>query len=277
MVFQDGALFPHRTVLNNVNYGIRRGANRNQRAREVLRLVGLDARRDCMPGTLSGGEQQRVALARALAPEPGVILLDEPFSSLDAALRVQLRDEVRRLLKDLAVTAVPVTHDQQEALTLGDRVAVMRAGVIEQIASPETVYSSPSSPWVAQFVGEAALLPAELEGSSARTALGTMPLLGPLTGDRGIVMARPEQLRLIPGGPGTVRSVQYFGADTRYEVAVPGVGIVVVRSPGPPAHIVEEAATPTGGGGPVHGWAVAVDPSVTHPRSERRAVSRALG
>ena len=104
-----------------------------------------------------------------------------------------------------------------------------------------------------------------------------MPLLGPLTGDRGIVMARPEQLRLTPGGPGTVRSVQYFGADTRYEVSVPGVGLVVVRSPGPPAHIVEEAATPTGGGGPVHGWAVAVDPAVTHPRSESPAVSRALG
>ncbi|HSR27474.1 MAG TPA: ABC transporter ATP-binding protein, partial [Actinomycetes bacterium] len=111
MVFQDGALFSHRTVLGNVNYGVGRGADRDERARRALRLVGLDDKAERMPGTLSGGEQQRVALARALAPEPGIVLLDEPFSSLDASLRVQLRDDVRRLLTDVGVTAVLVTHD----------------------------------------------------------------------------------------------------------------------------------------------------------------------
>ncbi len=128
MVFQDGALFPHRNVINNVNYGIVRGPARDHRAREALRLVGLADKHDRMPGTLSGGEQQRVALARALAPEPGVVLLDEPFASLDAALRVQLRDEVRRLLTDVGVTTILVTHDQEEAMSFGDRVAVMHAG-----------------------------------------------------------------------------------------------------------------------------------------------------
>ena len=253
MVFQDGALFPHRTVLTNVNYGVPRGANRNERAREVLRLVGLDERRDCMPGTLSGGEQQRVALARALAPAPGVILLDEPFSSLDAALRVQLRDEVRRLLKDISVTTVLVTHDQQEALTFGDRVAVMRAGVIEQVGLPETVYSAPASPWVAQFVGEAALLSAEVDGTVAHTVLGSMPTLARFTG-AGVVMVRPEQLRLAPGGAGTVRGVQYFGADTRYDVSLAGLGTLVVRSPGSPAYSVGEAVTPHVTGTAVHAW-----------------------
>ena len=136
MVFQDGALFPHRTVMNNVNYGLARGPDRERKGSRAIRLVGLEDKRDRMPGTLSGGEQQRVALARALAPEPGVVLLDEPFSSLDAALRAQLRDEVRRLLTDVGVTAILVTHDQEEAMSFGDRVAVMNAGVIEQVGTP---------------------------------------------------------------------------------------------------------------------------------------------
>ena len=143
MVFQDGALFPHRTVLDNVSYGIPRGPDRRDRALAALRLVGLDDKGARMPGALSGGEQQRVALARALAPGPSVVLLDEPFSSLDAALRVQLRDEVRRLLTGVGMTAILVTHDQEEALSVSDRVALMNAGRLVQRGTPEELYRRP--------------------------------------------------------------------------------------------------------------------------------------
>ena len=172
MVFQEGALFPHKTVAGNVGYGVARADGRQNRSVASLDLVGLGDKAERMPGTLSGGEQQRVALARALAPEPGVILLDEPFSSLDAGLRTQLRSDVRRLLKGIGVTAILVTHDQDEALTFGDRVAVMRAGTIEQIGSPPEIYGRPSSPWVATFVGEANLLDARFGGDGADTAIG---------------------------------------------------------------------------------------------------------
>jgi iron(III) transport system ATP-binding protein len=236
MVFQDGALFPHRTVLKNVNYGIRSGPLRDEQARQALRLVGLEEKHDRMPGTLSGGEQQRVALARALAAEPAVVLLDEPFSSLDAALRVQLRGEVRRLLGDVGVTAVLVTHDQEEAMSFGDRVAVMNAGVIEQVGTAAEIYTTPVSPWVARFVGEAVEVPASLRGATADTALGPIAV-APTSARSGTVMLRPEQISLQPGGDATVTAVQYFGADTRYEVRVPGVSPVVVsRQSGPPEH-----------------------------------------
>jgi iron(III) transport system ATP-binding protein len=133
-----------------------------------LQLVGLEDKAARMPGTLSGGEQQRVALARALAPRPGIVLLDEPFSSLDASLRAQLRDEVRRLLTDVGVTAVLVTHDQQEALSFGDRVAVMNSGLVQHVGTPEEVYATPANRWVAGFVGEAVLLPAVGTGRGCR-------------------------------------------------------------------------------------------------------------
>ena len=216
MVFQDGALFPHRDVTNNVNYGIVRGPTRDQRTREALRLVGLADKHDRMPGTLSGGEQQRVALARALAPEPGVVLLDEPFASLDAALRVQLRDEVRRLLTDVGVTAILVTHDQEEAMSFGDRVAVMHAGLVEQVGTPEEIYTTPASPRLARFVGEAVLLPAVLNGRTADTALG-MIATRPTAVSTGTVMLRPEQMAVLPGGEARVTVVRYLGAETRYE------------------------------------------------------------
>ena len=173
MVFQEGALFPHKTVAGNVGYGVPRGEGRHERSTASLDLVGLADKAARMPGTLSGGEQQRVALARALAPEPGVILLDEPFSSLDAGLRWQLRSDVRRLLKGIGVTTILVTHDQDEALTFGDRVAVMRAGTIEQVGSPPDIYRHPASPWVATFVGEANVLDARFGADGADTAIGT--------------------------------------------------------------------------------------------------------
>jgi iron(III) transport system ATP-binding protein len=259
MVFQDGALFPHRTVVNNVNYGIVRGPARDQRANEALRLVGLADKRDRMPGTLSGGEQQRVALARALAPKPGVVLLDEPFASLDAALRVQLRDEVRRLLTDVGVTAILVTHDQEEAMSFGDRVAVMHGGLVEQVGTPEEIYATPASPRIARFVGEAVVLPALLNGTTADTALGVIAVRPtPVSAGNvstGTVMLRPEQISALPGGDAIVTAVHYFGAETRYEILVPALSSpVVVRSAGSPRHRVHDKVTVTVADTVVHAW-----------------------
>ena len=234
MVFQEGALFPHKSVAGNVGYGVPRGEGRHQRSTASLDLVGLGDKAARMPGTLSGGEQQRVALARALAPEPGVILLDEPFSSLDAGLRWQLRSDVRRLLTGIGVTTILVTHDQDEALTFGDRVAVMRAGAIEQVGSPPDIYARPATPWVATFVGEANLLDASFDVDGAVTAIGLIPA-SPSEGT-GQVLCRPEQLRLAASGPAAISVVSYFGRDTRYEVDVPDAGTLIVRTPGPPEH-----------------------------------------
>jgi iron(III) transport system ATP-binding protein len=259
MVFQEGALFPHKSVAGNVGYGVPRGTERDRRSTAALDLVGLADKAGRMPGTLSGGEQQRVALARALAPEPGVILLDEPFSSLDAGLRWQLRSDVRRLLKDIGVTAILVTHDQDEALTFGDRVAVMRAGRIEQVGSPADVYGRPASPWVATFVGEANLLDARFGDGAADTAIGRLPLGTPLAG-KGTVLCRPEQLRLTAPGPATVAGTSYFGRDTRYEVAVPGAGTLVARIPGAPAHDPGDTVTVQFTGSTAHGWPLTAGP-----------------
>jgi iron(III) transport system ATP-binding protein len=253
MVFQDGALFPHKTVEGNVGYGVVRGVRRRAASAASLELVGLADKATRLPGTLSGGEQQRVALARALAPEPGVILLDEPFSSLDAGLRWQLRSDVRRLLQGIGVTTVLVTHDQDEALTFGDRVAVMRAGTIEQVGSPEEVYAHPASPWVATFVGEANLLAADFGVGGASTPIGLLP--SPLTSGAGQVLCRPEQLVLDGSGPARVTDVSYFGRDTRYEVDVPAAGTIVVRSSGPPVHSVGDKAAVRYIAAEVHGWA----------------------
>jgi iron(III) transport system ATP-binding protein len=252
MVFQEGALFPHKTVAGNVGYGVPRGEGRHQRSARSLELVGLGDKAGRMPGTLSGGEQQRVALARALAPEPGVILLDEPFSSLDAGLRWQLRSDVRRLLKGIGVTTILVTHDQDEALTFGDRVAVMRAGTIEQVGSPADVYGRPASPWVARFVGEANLLDASFRDDGAVTALGVIPA-PPMEGS-GQVLCRPEQLRLASTGPATVTVASYFGRDTRYEVEVPGAGTLIVRTSGAPEHEPGDAVTVRFIDASAHGW-----------------------
>ncbi len=254
MVFQDGALFPHRSVLDNVSYGIPRGRDRRDRAFAALRLVGLHDKSARMPGALSGGEQQRVALARALAPGPSVVLLDEPFSSLDAALRVQLRDEVRRMLTGVGVTVIMVTHDQEEAMSFGDRVAVMRSGSIQQLGTPEDVYARPATPWVAGFVGEAVVLPAQLHGTTADTTLGRVRT-HPSTARRGTVMLRPEQILLTSGGSTRVETVQYFGANTRYELRVPGAGSAIVsRCSGPPAHRLGDPVTVRLTDALVHSW-----------------------
>jgi iron(III) transport system ATP-binding protein len=216
-VFQDYALFPHLTVLQNVAFGLRGAdrADRERRAAEVLDLVGLTIFSGRYPHQLSGGQQQRVALARALAPQPAVILLDEPFSNLDAALRGATRDEVRQILKRTGTTTVLVTHDQEEALTFADRLAVMRAGRLEQEGAPETVYARPRTAFVATFLGRTNLLRGEGLGHVARTALGDLSLsragAGPGDGvgaTRGVVVPARRARRARAGAPARVQGAR---------------------------------------------------------------------
>lgn len=177
IVFQEFALFPHMTTEENVAFGIDDWDDEDREARvdELLDLVGLDAQRDSRPEELSGGQQQRVALARALAPEPDVLLLDEPFSNLDRDLRVEMREEVRRILTEAGVTGVFVTHDQEEALSISDRVAVMNEGRIEQVGHPEDVFQHPKSRFVAGFLGHASFVPGYIHGDEVETTVGTVP------------------------------------------------------------------------------------------------------
>jgi len=189
-----------------VAYGIRRDPDRQVRTDELLELVGMSGDGERMPHELSGGMQQRVALARALAPRPDVLLLDEPFSSLDQAMRTQLRAEVRQILREARQSALFVTHDQGEALTVADKVAVMTRGRVLQVAPPELIYAEPSTPYVATFVGVANLIPGEVSHATATTRFGQVPLIGPgsreLAG-HGLVLLRPEHFAIAeaPDGP----------------------------------------------------------------------------
>ena len=228
LVFQDYALFPHLTVLENVMFGLKElpQAERKERAREALTMVGLNDFDDRPPHQLSGGQQQRVALARTLAPQPELILLDEPFSNLDALLRQGTRQEVRALLKEQGMSAVLVTHDQEEALSFADRVAVMRGGKIEQVGTPEEVYYQPRTLFVAQFLGRTNLLLSQAEGEEADTPLGRVPLNRTAEGTV-LVSLRPEHLTLTspedaeePVGQVTGRS--FKGHDITYEVECDG-------------------------------------------------------
>ena len=229
MVFQDFALFPHLSVADNVRYGLRRDPDRDVRVAELLDLIDLADAATLMPHQLSGGMQQRVALARALAPRPDVVLLDEPFSNLDAALRTQLRADVREILRAAGTASVFVTHDQDEALTLGDRMAVMVRGRVEQVAEPEVVYGEPATPFTATFVGIANLVHADCHGSVALTRLGAVRLVGPRAAraeGRALVVLRPEHLDVVeapdgPAGPDTWRVLRrrFAGTEILYEVA----------------------------------------------------------
>ena len=224
MVFQDGALFPHLDVGQNVAYGLPRSERRSNRVAETLELVGLAGMEGRRPGSLSGGQQQRVALARALAPRPGVLLLDEPFSSLDTSLRVQVRSEIHHLLLELGVTTVFVTHDQEEAFVLGDRVAVLNAGRVAQVGSPDELYRRPADRWVATFVGDANLLPVPDAVGTCETSVGPVPVAavdattGRTTGGPAELLVRPEDLRLAEGSTGTVELVEYYGHDAMVRV-----------------------------------------------------------
>ncbi|MEX1170458.1 MAG: ABC transporter ATP-binding protein [Chloroflexota bacterium] len=231
MVFQDFALFPHLSVRDNIAYGLRGDPDRVVRVRELLELIDLVDAAARMPHHLSGGMQQRVALARALAPRPDVVLLDEPFSNLDAALRTQLRGDVRDILRASATAAIFVTHDQDEALTLGDRMAVMVRGRVEQCAPPEVVYGEPATPFVATFVGISNLLHAERRGNVAVTRFGPVRLVGPRADradGRSLAVIRPEHLDVaeVPDGPADagawrVLGRRFTGAEILYEVVAP--------------------------------------------------------
>ena len=247
MVFQDGALFPHLTVAQNIVFGLRAMRKELSRAEvlarvdELLDLVDLQGFGDRLPNTLSGGQQQRVALARSLAPQPKVLLLDEPFSALDTSLRVQVRAEVARIVRDVGVTTVFVTHDQDEAFVLGDKVAVMQAGNIEQFGTPDELYRSPATPWVAGFVGEANFVVgvvADNDATVAATPIGVITIddrRADPNSNEVRVLVRPEQvsLRLDPtdgAEAATVRTVEYYGHDVRYEVEFADGTVLAART-----------------------------------------------
>jgi iron(III) transport system ATP-binding protein len=246
------------TVEGNVGYGIgRREPDRRQRIDEALALVGLSGMGERMPATLSGGQQQRVALARALAPRPSVLLLDEPFSNLDTALRVQVRSEVHALLTSLDVTSVFVTHDQDEAFVLGDRVAVMTEGRIVQSAPPAELYAAPVSPWVAGFVGDANLVPGSAAGATATTAVGEVPLLdaaGAAASSSGAVqvLIRPESMRVVAGGESVIEVSEFYGRESLLVVRLSDGTSVRVRDAGTWGR--GERVTVAYAGGPAVAW-----------------------
>jgi iron(III) transport system ATP-binding protein len=252
LVFQDWALFPHLTVAANVAYGLPRGerwrrfGRTRPRAREavgnLLEMVGVAELADRLPGSLSGGQQQRVALARALAPRPSVLLFDEPFSSLDTHLRAGVRTEVALLLRELKITSIFVTHDQDEAFVLGDEVAVMRDGVIVQQASPAELYSRPVDSWLAEFVGDAELIAGDATGDVAATSIGPVALAEASTGAVR-VLVRPEEIVLTVGHGGTVVEVEYHGHDTLTVVQLGDRSILRSRSTGAPQFVVGDEVT----------------------------------
>jgi iron(III) transport system ATP-binding protein len=240
VVFQEFALFPHLTAAENVAFGLKELDDdaTERRVAELLDLVGLEAQADSYPDELSGGQQQRVALARSLAPEPEILLLDEPFSNLDVDLRVAMREEVRDIIKKAGVTAVSVTHDQEEAMSISDRVAVVNDGRIEQIGEPEHVFQHPESRFVAGFLGYASFIPGYVDGDVVRTDVGAVSReqihgLAPEYDDTHVdILVRPDDVYAAPlshadgdregDGDGNARVVakRYLGPTILYEVAL---------------------------------------------------------
>jgi iron(III) transport system ATP-binding protein len=224
MVFQDYALFPHLSVAENVAFGLKTKKTRPKRQEirarvgEVLNLVGLSGLEPRYPHELSGGQQQRVALARALAPQPALILLDEPLSNLDVQVRERLRHEVRTILKSTNTAAIFVTHDQEEAMAIADRIAVMRDGKLEQIGTPEDIYTHPCSKFVAEFVTQANFLQATRAGNLWQTEVGQWEIQAPNTLDSGELMFRQEDVQLKPDGQATtiIQEREFLGREYRY-------------------------------------------------------------
>jgi iron(III) transport system ATP-binding protein len=258
---QEGALFPNLSVQANVAFGLSRAQRRTDVVRELLELVGLVPLARRFPHQLSGGEQQRVALARALARKPEVLLLDEPFSSLDASLRGTVREEVSALLRRQGATTVLVTHDQEEALSLADSVAVLRDGTIVQQGTPAELYSAPVDASLASFLGAANLIEARFDGEEAHTMLGRLQLRpDPARAPglkHGVVIVRPEQLRVGPGAtsgeglPGTVERCLYYGHDALLHIRPEERGdteALIARVPGEQALAPGTAVLVSAGG-----------------------------
>jgi putative spermidine/putrescine transport system ATP-binding protein len=242
MVFQSYSLFPNMSALDNVGFGLRlrkkSAAERKRRAGELLDMVGLAKQAGQYPHQLSGGQQQRVALARALAIEPRVLLLDEPLSALDAKVRLQLREQIRALQQRLGTTTLFVTHDQEEALSMSDRVGVMKEGKLEQIATPSELYSEPATAFVAEFVGTMNRIPGRLDGTGDQvSAVGqTVPVIGGAAGELAgdvDVLVRPEGLNITagPNGNGIVADRTFLGSTTRISVLLDGDHMVKVDQP----------------------------------------------
>jgi putative spermidine/putrescine transport system ATP-binding protein len=241
MVFQSYSLFPHLNALDNTRFGLDMRKIAKDRARtmalESLELVGLGGFAERYPHELSGGQQQRVALARALVTSPKVLLLDEPLSALDARVRVQLREEIGRIQKELGITTIFVTHDQEEALAISDRVAVMHAGRIEQIGSPEELYLTPSTPEVAAFVGLSSLVPAVVHAGTARIWGQLVPVVGAVPDGEYRAFVRPENVHL--AGPGqapvgvkaVVETSVFLGASRRTEARLESGELVALQHP----------------------------------------------
>jgi iron(III) transport system ATP-binding protein len=235
-VFQDYALFPHLTVAANVGFGLHRlprGQGRG-RVEEMLELVGLAHLSKRYPHELSGGQQQRVALARTLAPAPALVLLDEPFSNLDAAMRVQMRQEVRQLLRQTNTAAILVTHDQEEAMVTADRLAVMERGRLVQIGRADAIYRQPATAFVASFLGRSNVLEGQAHGERVDTILGALPLLKPAEGYTQVAV-RPEQIRLVadPAAQATVEVREFRGHDQLYRVRLGEESLTVITPPQP--------------------------------------------
>jgi len=242
MVFQSYSLFPNMNALDNVAFGLRMrklgSAQRRKRAGELLDLVGLAEQAKQFPHQLSGGQQQRVALARALAIEPRVLLLDEPLSALDAKVRLQLREQIRTLQQRLGTTTLFVTHDQEEALSMADRVGVMRHGRLEQIAVPDELYEHPATAFVAEFVGVMNRIPGEVRGEMVTCVGCTVPVKGASVSDLGgddvvDVLVRPEGLRMqvVENGNGIVTTKTFLGSVTRVGVLLSGDVTVQIDKP----------------------------------------------
>jgi iron(III) transport system ATP-binding protein len=234
---QDAALFPHLSVAKNIEFGLNKlpAAQRSQRVTELLKLVDLVGYEERMPHQLSGGQRHRVALARALAPKPQLILLDEPFSSLDAELRVRLREDVRNVISKTGTTAILVTHDQEEALSMASRVAVLRDGEFAQVGNPSEIYQAPADVEMATFLGDSVIINGVVKDDKVVTDLGLLtPLNKVANGATGRVAIRPENFYLQPNpkGEGEVIGRQYFGHDALVEVQLPKL-VIQARANGP--------------------------------------------
>ena len=258
MVFQEYALFPHKTVAENISFGLHRldGAERDRRLTEVLETVKLDGFEERYPHELSGGQQQRVAVARTIAPRPCAVLLDEPFSNLDAGLRRDMRREVAGILRDSSIATIFVTHDQEAAFSIADRVGVVRDGRLEQVDSPDSIYESPATQFVARMVGTGDFIPGEVRDGMAATEIGALPFRsnnGALRdGTRVVLLSRPDDFQVKPdqSGPAVVRAREFLGDATVLEVEMPSGAALRCRqshttvTPGARVSLVPDSGKP---------------------------------